>query len=440
MPIIDVGNNQTGLNADTSYQGLNGTILVPFGGTLPVGMPLARNLLAYAGSYLSQYAAVPGLAGFANGDSFVRLDVSGVQAASTGAASYSGGIYTGQPQQNPWLTSAGTLNATPLNVEAIVARTGLRPALCYSLNGGTAVKVGDFVGKGPTAGTTSALPFLISAGGATLVNGNTYGQVAATPIYTTLGAAVGPGSGLVANVWNTNGMTTSTALIINPGGANQETVTPTAVTSTAPSIAALTVSGTLGAPGVAQITFNVSGYAGSTGLTGPTGTNVTTFSLSIPLTNGNSATQSATQILNALLASGFTYGAPQNILNIGAGNFSQTNGTPATGALIYVTQAAGVLTFSAAMPGTWATTLLTYTITVTGGGTQTFNTSATGSATAVAFASGVQGTFTSTLANAHVAGEPVIGIQNASQGVIVPIPGTAGMVNVGLCYVDLITA
>jgi uncharacterized membrane protein len=75
-------------------------------------------------------------------------------------------------------------------------------------------------------------------------------------------------------------------------------------------------------------------------------------------------------------------------------------------------------------------------VTVINGTTQTWNTNATGSATAVAFASGVSPTFTATLQNAHAVGEPVIGLANISQNTLVSIPGTAGMINCGMCYVD----
>jgi hypothetical protein len=247
---------------------------------------------------------------------------------------------------------------------------------------------------------------------------------------------------------NTNGMTTAIPLIINPGGANQETVTPTAVTAASPGLALMTIVGVAGAASVVQITFNIAGYQGSTGLTGPTGTGVggtatTTFSISVPIASGTTLQNTTNAILAALQATGFVYGAPQNILGTGAGPFTQNGanaGSPGGGPLVYAwSSASGTINFSAANPGVWANTLLTYTVTVPGGVTQTFNTSATGSATAVAFTGGVNGTFTSTLQNAHAAGEPVIGLANTSQSVIVPAPGTAGMLNVGLVYVDMIT-
>ncbi|MGA7808935.1 hypothetical protein, partial [Bradyrhizobium sp.] len=160
------------------------------------------------------------------------------------------------------------------------------------------------------------------------------------------------------------------------------------------------------------------------------------------IANGTTLQNTTNAILAALQASGFCYGAPQNILGIGAGPFTQNGanaGSPIGGPLIYAyASAAGVIQFSAANPGAWANTLLTYTVTVPGGVTQTFNTSATGSATAVAFSGGVNGTATMTLANAHSAGEPIIGLANTSQAVLIPDPGTAGMVSVGLVYVDMV--
>ena len=442
MGLIDVGNQQNGLGADTSFAALNGTVLVPPGGYLPVGYPLGRNLLALQGNYLSRFAALPGFGIYANGDEYQSLPLCGVQGATTGSP-VAGGVYFGQPFVNPWLNSpANTLNTTPLYQPCYVARTGLRLALVGCANGGTTVKVGDFVGKGPTLGTPSLYPFLTSAGGVTWVNGNTYGQVIAAPIYTTLGAALTvPGTSQVASVWNTAGMQTTTPLTINPGGANQETVTPTAVTQAGPALSTLTIALTAASASTVQITFNLAGYQGSTGVA-PLLTATTTFTIIVQIPNGSTATQAATLDLNALLASGFTFGAPANIVGIGSGTFaSGGSGAPASGALIYVTNpSAGVLNFSAALPGIWANTLLTYTVTVLGGTTQTYNGSTSGSATPVAFTGGIAGTFTATFQNAHVIGEPVIGYNNVSQSVLVAAPGTAQMLSLGLVYVDLVAA
>lgn len=442
MGLIDVGNQQNGLNADTSFAALNGTVVVPPGGYLPIGMPLTRNLLAAQGNYLSRFAALPGLGSFANGDTFVSLTNSGAVLATTGA-SWAVGAYIGQPIANPWLNApAGTLNTATMLAPSYLARSGLRPVLAGVLNGGTTVKVGDFVAKGATIGTTAIHPFLLSIGGATATTGITVGQIAATPIWTQIVTPGAAGVSAVTTVNNTNGVTTALALTINPGGANQETVTPTAVTAASPGLAVLTIAGTAGANSTVQITFNIAGYQGSTGLTGPTGTLTTTFTVSIPIPNGTLLQATTNLVLAALQATGFCYGAPQSVLGIGAGPFTQngTNaGSPGGGPLIYANStASGTINFSAANPGAWANTLLTYTVTVPGGVTQTYNTSATGSATPVAFTGGVNGTFTATFANTHSIGENVIGIANTSQSVIIPAPGTAGMVNVGLVYVDMV--
>lgn len=441
MPIQDIGNLQDGLNADCSGLTLNGQVTVPPGGILPIGYPVARNLLALQSGYLSQFASVPGLGGFANGDQQVSIAQSGVQGATTGSGN-AGGVWVGPPTANPWLTyPAQTLNTSPFNASGLIARMGLVKCFVGAANGGTSVKVGDYVGKGPTLGTTSAYPFLTSSGGTSRVAGNTYGQVVATPIWTTLASAVAAGSANSVYVFNTNGMTTAvTPLTINPGGANAETVVPSAVSATAPAIAALTISGTAGSASIVQITFNLAGYAGSASGSGPSGTGTTTFSLIVPIPNGSTATAAAGLILAALLNSGFTYGMPPNILGVGAGQFVQSGaaaGASTTGPLLFATQSAGVLTFSAAMPGAWANSLLTYTVTVIGGTTQTYNTNVGGSATAVAFASGASGFFTATFQNSHVIGEPVIGFNTTSQGVIIPVPGTAGMLNTGLALVDI---
>jgi hypothetical protein len=431
--LADVGNQQTGLNADSSFVALNGQIQVPVGGYLPIGYPVARSITSLQGNYLSKWAALAGLGSYANGDVFVSLPLSGFQSGATltTGAAVAGGVYLGQPVSNPWLNQpAGTLNTSLLLQQAMLARSGLRLCLVGAANGGTSVKVGDFVGKGPTLGTASLQNYLISSGPATWVNGNTFGQVCSAPIWTTLGAALSaPGTSQVAQPWSTNGITTATALIINPGQANQETVTPTGVTATSPAVSTLTVAGTAGSASTVQLTFNVSGYQGSTGLTGPTGTNTTTFTLSIPIPNGSAAT------ITAHLA-------------IGSGSFIAAGtgaGTPLSGPLVYASNAAGVVTFSAAMPGIWANTLMTYTVTVLNGTTQTFNTNVAGSATAVAFASGVNGAVTATFANAHAVGETIVGVNNIiSSGdvgaTIIPVPGTAGMQNAGLVYIDLVTA
>jgi hypothetical protein len=443
MGLIDVGNLQNGLNADTSYAALNATILIPPGGYLPTGMPLSRNILASVGNYLAKWAALPGFGSYANGDTYESLPIQGVLAATTGA-SVAGGVYTGPPISNPWLnTPANTTNVTPKYAPGYLARTGARLAVVGVPNGGTTVKVGDFVGKGPTLGTTSINPYLISSGGTTIVNGQTFGQVLAAPIWTTLGAALtAPGTSQAASVWNTAGMLTTVPLTINPGGANQETVTPTGVTQAGPGLAAITISGTAGAASTVQITFNLAGYQGSVSGTGPLLTATTLFTISVPIPNGTTQANTTNLVLAALLASGFVYGAPANILGIGAGSFaSGGTGAPASGALIYATSpASGTINLSCALPGTWSTTLLTYTVTVLNGTTQTFNGNAAGSATAVAFTGGVAGTFTATFQNAHVIGEPVVGVSATSQNVVVAAPGTAGMSNLGLVYVDLVTA
>ena len=130
MGLVDVGNQQTGLNADTSYAALNATIQVPPGGYLPVGMPFTRNLLAGQGNYLSKYAALAGMSQYANGDQFVSLVQSGAVLATTGASN-SVGAYIGQPQVNPWLnTPAGTLNTAQAYLPGYLARSGVRPMLC----------------------------------------------------------------------------------------------------------------------------------------------------------------------------------------------------------------------------------------------------------------------------------------------------------------------
>jgi hypothetical protein len=445
MGLIDVGNNQNGLNADTSYVALNATVNVPPGGSLPIGLPLSRNLLTYGGNYLSKIASVSGFSAYAFGDSFTTLPLSGAVASTTGASS-TVGVYTGQPVSNPWLNPAAqTLNTSPLLSPATLARTGLRPVLCGLTNGGTTVKVGDFVRSTATVGTTSLYPFLLSQGGTSIAAGVTVGQVAATPIWTSVTANVGPGAAQVATVLNTNGITTTTPLTINVGQSNQETVTPTAVTATAPGLSTLTIVGTAGSASTVQITFNLAGYQGSTGVA-PTGTATTTFTVSITIPNGSTLAQTTNIIVGALLATGFCFGAPQNINGIGSGSCTQTSaagtaGNPASGPLVYVwSSAAGTIYFSAVNPGAWANSLLTYTVTVLNGTTQTYNGAVAGSATPVAFTGGVNGTFTATFQNAHVAGEPVYGIQNTSQGVIIPAPGTAGMLNCGLVYVDLVTA
>jgi hypothetical protein len=405
-------------------------------------MPVTRNLLAAQGSYLSKYASLLGFGQFANGDSYVSLTNSGAVLATTGAA-FTVGAYIGQPVSNPWLNQpAGTLNTSQAFVPSYIARSGLRPVLCGAPAGGTSVKVGDFVAKGATIGTTALNPYLLSLGGTTATAGITVGQVAATPIWTQIVTAGAAGVSATTTVNNTNGMSTTIPLTINPGGANQEVVTPTAVTAAVPALAVLTIVGVQANASTVQITFNIGGYQGSTGLTGPTGTNTTTFTISVPLIATQSLATTTNLILAALQASGFCYGAPSTILGIGSGSFTQSGasaGAPASGPLIYASSsAAGTINFSAANPGAWANTLLTYTVTVVNGGTQTYNGAVGGSATPVAFTGGVNGTFTATLQNAHTAGENIIGIANASQAVLVPVPGTTGMQNVGLCYVDLL--
>jgi hypothetical protein len=425
--IQDIGNNQSGLAADTSGLTLNGVIQVPPGGILPsAGFPVSRNLVAQQGGYLSQFASIPGLGSYASGDQFVPNN--------SPLAGYASGIVVGPPAKNGFLIDGGTLlNTANKAAEVIIARKGLTLALVGAANGGTAIAVGSTVGKSAVSGA-SAAPFLQYQGAAAV--GSTAGLVASFPIFTALTTAVGPGSTLAASVWNTTGISTVGTLIINPGGANQETVSPSAVSAQAPAVAALAISGTAGSASTVQLTFNLAGYNGSTGVS-PSGTATTTFTVSVPIPSGSTATVAGNLITAALLATGFTFGAPQNIFGINSGTFSQTTGAPASGPLFYVTNSAGTLTFSAAMPGAWANTLLSYTVTVLNGTTQTYNTAVAGSATPVQFSGGATGTFTATFQNAHVAGEFVVGLCNILGTTVIPVPGTSGMQNVGLAYVDL---
>lgn len=430
MPNLDIGNLQSGLSADTSFIANNGTIVVPPGGILPVGFPVSRSLLAIQSGYLSNFAAATGLGGLASGDDEV--------VNTSPAAGWSNGVYAGQPVTNPWLNApANTLNVSPVYQPSVLARTGARLALVGAVNGGTAVKIGDNVGKSAVTGA-STTPFLISQAAAI---GSGYGCVIGFPIWTTVGASVAAGASVVIPVFNTDGIPTGggVVLTINPGGYNQEQIAVSASTGDAPAVAALTVSGTAGSASTVQLTFNLAGYWGSTGVA-PSGTATTTFTLSIPIANGLTATQAAAAVVAAVQNSGLAFGAPQNILGIGAGTFSQSNGAPQTGPLVYASNSAGVVTFSAAQPGIWANTLLTYTVTVLNGTTQTFNTNVAGSATPVAFSGGVAGTITATLQNPHTVGEPIVGWNNTAIGSVgVAVPGTAGMQSVALALVDLVT-
>ena len=123
MGQVDVGNNQTGLNADTSFAALNGTILVPVGGYLPVGYPVARNITALQGNYLSKYASLPGLSQFAGGDDFVSLPLSGFQSGATlttGAA-----VAIGLPVTTAKVT-AGALAAAGTVLSGFLVKTFLK--------------------------------------------------------------------------------------------------------------------------------------------------------------------------------------------------------------------------------------------------------------------------------------------------------------------------
>jgi hypothetical protein len=425
--IADIGNNQNGLAADASALTLNGTVQVPPGGVLPTaGYPLARNLLAQQGGYLSAFASVPGLGSYASGDAYVSL--------TNPAAGWAGGIASGPGVKNKWLVDGNTtLNTQTKAAPIVVARKGLLLALVGAANGGTAVAVGNTVGKSAVSGA-SAGPYLAYQGAAAL--GSTYGLVAAFPIWTALSAAVAAGAAQSVAVWNSAGIATTVPIIINPGGPNAETVLPTAVTAQAPAVAQLAIAGTAGSASIVQITFTLAGYSGSTGVA-PAGTATTVFTVSVPIPAGTTAAGAANLIAAALLATGFTFGAPQNIFGIGSGTFAQTTGAPSTGPLVFLTNAAGTLTFSAAMPGAWANTMLSYTVTVLNGTTQTYNTAVGGSAAPVAFAGGVNGAFTATFQNGHAPGEPVVGLNNILGSTVVPVPATAGQQNLALAYVDV---
>ena len=311
------------------------------------------------------------------------------------------------------------------------------------IHSGTTVKVGDLLAKGPTIGTTVALSDICSRlAPTTYTAGIPFGQVVATPIWTQIVTPGAAGVSAVTTVNQTERHHDHDAVDVQSGGANQETQTPTAVTAAIPATSTLTIVGTAGSASTVQITFNIAGYQGSAGLTGPTGTLTTHLHGQHSDSERYQPSEHDEHHSRSL--------AGHRVLLRCAAVHSRHRGrivhaerrerrfTYQRTVDLCVSSASGTILFSAANPGAWANTLLTYTVTVLNGTTQTYNTNVAGSATAVAFASGVNGTVTVTLQNAHSIGENVIGIANTAGAIIIPDPGTAGMVSMGLVYCDML--
>jgi hypothetical protein len=404
MAYSDIGNLQDGLAADSSTNYVTGHVSVPPGGLLTPGLPLVRNVTSLSGNWAGRWASLPGLSALASGDTYVQID-----GPNGGNGS---GVWRGPAFLNPWLNTDGTSNTKTVQKLGTIQSSGVCPTLVGAIQGGSTVTIGGLVGK-PAAlgnGTANAQGPYLTTQAAT--NGLYYGVVIASPLQTSLSQAVAATGSQASGCWDETGFLTTQPLIINPGGANQETVTPTAVTLGQG--ATVTVTFTTTATG-GVTTFRVTVAAGYQGVYSATNL------FQVTISNGtNTVTQAAKALADAINASGYGFGGPSNIVGSGgifnlATPGAQTGGSPANGPIFYATSAAGVVTLSAAYPGTWANGV-TVTCTTTDGA----QTVATGNSGVMA--SGTDNAFTAPFLNTHVANEPVIAICQTLAQVLVTVP------------------
>lgn len=266
---------------------------------------------------------------------------------------------------------------------------GLAPVRCGALNGGTAITVGSLIGFSAAAGaSTYDVPTI-----QTYTVGSAVGYVVGYQILTSLlNAQTSTGSQAVS-VLSTNGITTSTALTIDPGTNVQETVTPTAVTASVRANATFTPTVVSAAAGTV-ITVTVNGVSAT----------YTTVS------GDTTATLTAAHVATAINASAIVNG---------------------TGAVIAPAVAiSGVVYFTSLLPGTGPNS---YTLTATSSSTGNYTVAVSGAT----FANGTYGTFTAPFAFNHAAGAVVIGQNTTSGGSIIPVPAATGGFNVDLVLCDI---
>ena len=207
------------------------------------------------------------------------------------------------------------------------------------------------------------------------------------------------------------GFTTSQALIINPGAANAETVTPTAVTLGQAAVGTITYTSSATGAGTATIVITLAGYPGSP--------------ISIPVAIGstNTVTQSATATALAINSAAVALGIAPNVY--GGGGALRARASPRRGRWS-TRPRTGVCSIVASYPGTWGNS-----ITLAASTTATTQTVA-----AVNPSGGTANSFTATFANAHAANEPVLAQITGNGNTLVAVPTVTNAIATSLVMVD----
>jgi hypothetical protein len=353
-----------GLAADSYRQAVVGRVSVATGNQILNGAVFRRNINAVVGrnDLYPQYSS---------GDQAVL--------PTSAASGFVAGVYNGAPIVNS--TGATATYSVPL------FRQGVAKVRVGSLNGGTAITVGSLVGfSAATGASTYDIPTI-----QTYTVGSALGYVIGYPIQTALQAAVTATGSQTVAVYNTAGITTSTAIAIDTGTSVAEFVTPSAVTQQVKANGSVTLGGTWATGTTLTVTVN------GVSTTYVTGTN-----------GDNSNATSATQLAKIINASSIVYGS---------------------GAVVAPSVVSGsVVYFTALNPGTASNS-----ITLTASSSSAMTCVASGAT----LSGGTYGTITATFASTHTANATVVGQNNISGGNIISIPAATGGFSVDTVLVDI---
>jgi hypothetical protein len=359
-----------GIGADGFKTGVPFSVPVGANSQVLPGTALKRNILTVVG----------------RNDSYPNLSAPDQACYATSANSgYAAGVVYGTQKQ-----ALSNTNSIAGNVRLSLCRSGVVPTRVAALAGGAAITIGALVGFSAAVGaSTSDIPTVQGSN----VPGAALGIVTAYQIVTaTTAPAVNPGAQTIT-VTSTDGITTATALAVDPNLPTAETVTPTAVTAGVRATDSLTVAGTFAAGSVLTAIIN--------------GTTVTYTVLASDTNNAGAAASFAKAINASAVVAGL---AP---------------------ILLPAQVAANVIYLTASNQGTAANA---YTLTASATGTNTVT------AATATFTGGVAGSITAPFANAHASGAIVLGQNTTFGATLIPVPAATGSLNVGLVSVDLALA
>jgi hypothetical protein len=357
-----------GIGADSYKAGIPAIFQTPAGQQVQAGATLKRGILSVVGrnDAYTQYS---------QGDQVVT--------ATNPGSGFVAGVVLNNTRQN-----LQNSNATPLGVKLFLARQGVAPVRVAAVNGGTAVTIGSMVGFSAAIGaSTQDIPTVQGS----YVVGAMVGIVTAYQITTaTVGSVTAAGSQTVT-VLNTDGITTVTAITVDPAQPNQETVTPTAVTAQVRASGSITLGGTISAGTVLLATIN-----------------------GVPVS--------------------YTVQASDTTLTIAAASFAKAiNASLAVAGInpsVLPAQSAGAVVYLTALPAGTGGNAYTLAVTATGGTT-------TAAASGSTLAGGSYGTVTANFSYTHGGGAVILGQNIVSGATLVPVPAATGGINVDTVLVDV---